>query len=209
MPWSTSLNCFIGYKWYQHDIKWNASYVWIHNCFVHALYCKHKIYSVRFSHSILHSSDLQYGVTDRHHSTTNSVGLAREHRLRGAHSHYCRLRTPTRSSIAQKLIWFWSAQLRNTSLNQNKKIKKTLLCTYGDQIPPSFCVCSSVLLRSELWKYRHTRTQARVHNEEACGVSTPWIHSTHDHAFSMHSWIWLKLVHSMLMSKQPQLFPAA
>jgi len=28
---------------------------------------------------ILHEPDLQYGVTDRHRSTTNSVGLTHEH----------------------------------------------------------------------------------------------------------------------------------
>ena len=45
-----------------------------------------KFYGARFSYAILHASDLRYGVTDRHCSTTNSVGLAREHRLSGAHS---------------------------------------------------------------------------------------------------------------------------
>jgi len=79
VPSSTSLSCFVGYKWYQCDIKCNASYVWTHKCFIHVLHCKHEIYSVRFSYVILHASDLWYGAIIQHRLTTNSVGLTREH----------------------------------------------------------------------------------------------------------------------------------
>lgn len=44
VPSSTILNCFVSYKWYQYDIKCNASYIWIRNCFIRAFYCKYKIW---------------------------------------------------------------------------------------------------------------------------------------------------------------------
>ena len=71
--------------WYQHDVKCNASYVcasgyvYRNVSYMCYNYCKHKIYGVRLSYVILHVSDLWYGVTDRHHSTTNSAGLTCKH----------------------------------------------------------------------------------------------------------------------------------